>query len=289
MNLAETFLQKIRENPDDDSIRLIFADWLEERGGPASTARAEFIRLQCAMAGMDQDARHGELQAREHALLHEHEQEWLGLPHDALHPCNCQFRRGFLESVYIDAEKFLTHAETLFRLHPLRHVALGHRAEGHLAALAASPYLARLASLEMSGYDTPHGGQDVFVQPGDATLFFNSPYLSRLSRLQVRQFRQGAEVARALAQSPSLTGLTALDLEEGNVGDEGATTLAGLPNLSKLQVLHLIYLRIGTAGAMALAAPPFLASLNELWIFCCRIEGNGMQALQERFGDRVHP
>src|SRR5262249_6696058 len=78
---------------------------------------------------------------------------------------------------------------------------------------------------------------DVFVQPGDTALFFNSPYLSRLTRLRVHQFRQGADVARALAQSPSLTGLTALDLDEGNVGDEGTAILAGSPNLSRLQVL----------------------------------------------------
>ena len=30
----EAFLQAIRENPDDDAPRLIYADWLEERGDP---------------------------------------------------------------------------------------------------------------------------------------------------------------------------------------------------------------------------------------------------------------
>jgi uncharacterized protein (TIGR02996 family) len=37
------FIEAIHENPRDDSIRLIFADWLEERGDPYG----EFIRLQC--------------------------------------------------------------------------------------------------------------------------------------------------------------------------------------------------------------------------------------------------
>lgn len=37
------FIAAIHENPRDDAIRLIFADWLEERGDPYG----EFIRLQC--------------------------------------------------------------------------------------------------------------------------------------------------------------------------------------------------------------------------------------------------
>jgi uncharacterized protein (TIGR02996 family) len=35
------FLQAIVENPDDDTPRLVYADWLDEHGDPA---RTEFIR-----------------------------------------------------------------------------------------------------------------------------------------------------------------------------------------------------------------------------------------------------
>ena len=41
------FLQTISAAPDDDLPRLVFADWLEERG---DAERAEFIRLQCELA-----------------------------------------------------------------------------------------------------------------------------------------------------------------------------------------------------------------------------------------------
>lgn len=40
------FLRTICEYPDDDRVRLIFADWLEENGRPE---RAEFIRIQIAV------------------------------------------------------------------------------------------------------------------------------------------------------------------------------------------------------------------------------------------------
>ena len=44
MTHDDAFLQAIIENPDDDAPRLLYADWLEERGDP----RGEFIRVQCA-------------------------------------------------------------------------------------------------------------------------------------------------------------------------------------------------------------------------------------------------
>jgi uncharacterized protein (TIGR02996 family) len=43
MSSAKGFLQDICDNPDDDTPRLVFADWLEDEGDPD---RAEFIRAQ---------------------------------------------------------------------------------------------------------------------------------------------------------------------------------------------------------------------------------------------------
>ena len=40
---SSALLEEICRDPDDDTARLILADWLEERGDP----RGEFIRLQC--------------------------------------------------------------------------------------------------------------------------------------------------------------------------------------------------------------------------------------------------
>jgi len=44
MSQENAFLQAILDDPDNDDLRLVYADWLEERGDP----RGEFIRLQCA-------------------------------------------------------------------------------------------------------------------------------------------------------------------------------------------------------------------------------------------------
>src|SRR5205809_801969 len=39
----KAFLDAIRERPDDEAVRLVYADWLEERGDPLG----EYIRSQC--------------------------------------------------------------------------------------------------------------------------------------------------------------------------------------------------------------------------------------------------
>jgi uncharacterized protein (TIGR02996 family) len=45
MNKDEAFCQAIRKNPADDSLRLVYADWLEERDDP----RGEYLRLSHAL------------------------------------------------------------------------------------------------------------------------------------------------------------------------------------------------------------------------------------------------
>ena len=51
----DALLAAIRANPDEDTPRLMFADWLDEHGDDASRTRAEFIRLQCEIARLADD------------------------------------------------------------------------------------------------------------------------------------------------------------------------------------------------------------------------------------------
>lgn len=55
-----SFLRAIAEEPDDDACRLVFADWLEERGD----WRAEFLRVDCRLKDMAEgEDGHAELKA----------------------------------------------------------------------------------------------------------------------------------------------------------------------------------------------------------------------------------
>jgi uncharacterized protein (TIGR02996 family) len=55
---AEAFLAEILASPDDDAPRLVYADWLEERGDEASVARADFLRLHLALKALAPDHPH---------------------------------------------------------------------------------------------------------------------------------------------------------------------------------------------------------------------------------------
>src|SRR5262245_37162751 len=139
MAVEEGFLQAILKAPDDDAPRLIYADWLEERGDP----RGEFIRIQCELARMSEGGQYrAALVEREKKLLAENEEEWLGPLRrlglerrgsnhefaeftDASTLSCVDYRRGFVECVCLEVEAFLQRAESLFQAAPLlRHVRL---------------------------------------------------------------------------------------------------------------------------------------------------------------------
>ena len=50
MSDEAAFLNAILANPEDDAPRLVYADWLDERGDPASEAKAAFLRALAALA-----------------------------------------------------------------------------------------------------------------------------------------------------------------------------------------------------------------------------------------------
>src|SRR5580704_16967148 len=105
----DDFLQAILDDPADDTPRLIYADWLEERGDP----RGEFIRVQCELATMHRyDSGRNDLQARETALLRKHGKLWAEPIRRYVKRYG--FRRGFVECINVTADLFLEKAKHLF-------------------------------------------------------------------------------------------------------------------------------------------------------------------------------
>src|SRR5258707_15545247 len=82
----DPFLQTILTHADHDGPRLVYADWLEERG---ECARAEFIRLQC-LGGPGERIRQ---------LLEENGVYWARDP--PRHPYSYTFQRRFGEETTI--------------------------------------------------------------------------------------------------------------------------------------------------------------------------------------------
>jgi uncharacterized protein (TIGR02996 family) len=110
-------MQAIRANPADDLPRLVYADFLEERG---DEARAEFIRLQCS--GADP--------ARAATLLAEHRERWdeairleilKSYPDAQLEQCvsGWTYRRGMITALDVSPAAFQQMPELPRRIGPI--------------------------------------------------------------------------------------------------------------------------------------------------------------------------
>ncbi len=49
MSDESAFVRAILADPGDAALRLIYADWLEESGGPEGLPRAEYLRIECEL------------------------------------------------------------------------------------------------------------------------------------------------------------------------------------------------------------------------------------------------
>jgi uncharacterized protein (TIGR02996 family) len=308
MTQDEAFLQAIIESPDDEGLRLVYADWLEERGDP----RGEFIRVQCRLANSPDHPQRKALKGRERELLGKHQPQWV----TPLRPWvkKWGFRRGFVEDIEAEIDTVLANADKLFGVAPLRRVTFKFSLFKpgvkplHERLAAACPYLARLSEVDWK-YST--------IDNLGLTALANSPHLFRLCRLSLQYARIGDEGVRALAASPafprltslvlchnplgslaaeslatstSITHLVELDLSQTEIGDAGVEALATSPNLRNLKALDLTRTAITSVGARALAGSPYLGNLEKLEVKWSRssFDQRAMQALRERFGDRVN-
>jgi len=123
------FIRAICEQPADDTLRLVFADWLDEHD---QSDRAEFIRLQCwhahnwpthaLLTGCR--CRSCKTLRRVRTLLDRHGATWAGVVHG---PCVfIHWYRGFIETIHIRACHFASHPRlvAMFGAHPITVVRL---------------------------------------------------------------------------------------------------------------------------------------------------------------------
>lgn len=134
MSDRNALLQGVIDEPADDAVRLIFADWLDDHD---EADLAEFIRAQVRQAAMNPwDAGYASLEARCFGLARAHP-EWSSVPEIFLSNvdrfCGRQvspFERGFLGRVRMDAGQFAKE-RSLFARHPITEVTLElHGARG---------------------------------------------------------------------------------------------------------------------------------------------------------------
>jgi uncharacterized protein (TIGR02996 family) len=298
----EALLQAICADPDNVTLRLIYADWLEEHG---DAARAEFIRVQCQLADMDEyDDGWPELRERELALLNRHGRGWW----KDIAGVNVGFRRGFVERLKMPVETFLRLGEQLVLGGPPVVVDLTGRVSDYLQQM---PCLARLRGLRISDQaflldglrelaavnfvalrelgllglgpaevellgQTQLGHQLVTLAligiSGVGLEFLAaSRSFSRVRQLDLAGTHLSDSAVRGLAASPYWPALVELSFSGNGLTSESVDALSRSTREPALQTLDLSWCRVGIRGCKSLATAKAFSSLQRLRLESCAL------------------
>jgi uncharacterized protein (TIGR02996 family) len=252
MTHGDAFLQAVLAEPDDDAPRLIYADWLEERGDP----RGAFIRLQCALERIGPaDPARPDLEDEAAALLYQHEEEWVA-PLNGI-ASDWRFRRGFIEEATVTGDEFLARGDNLFNAFPISRLRMRMN-RGQVGAVASSPHLERLRTLDVSScYLRDRGVQELLA----------SRHLQRLTGLDLADNELEGPAIRRLVESPLMARITWLNLNHnGSFGIRAARALTHSPAATALRFLGLSSTNISSAGLRDLLASTFLTGLTCLQV-----------------------
>jgi uncharacterized protein (TIGR02996 family) len=306
MNQEQAFLRAVCENPEDDDVRLVFADWLDEHGEPE---RAEFIRLQIEQARLPEwDRRWLECERRCRDLWIHAYRALPKLPTTHLSWDLVAFRRGFPEGIQLmGVASFLPHAEAVFATGPVRHLKLDLFLDNDVTPLADSPWLARLRSLDMRCgrlgeaqvarlCGSPHGvalrglafhtdrpGTPAGITGAGVEALLRSPTFARLATLDLGYHNTGIvpPFVAALAAVPGPVQLTTLKFSSAEFDGGAVAALARSPVVARLTHLELNNNPVRPAGCTALAASPLLSPLRALHLNHTRPGVRGVRALAE--------
>ncbi|MBL8796638.1 MAG: TIGR02996 domain-containing protein [Planctomycetia bacterium] len=248
------FFRTILDHPDDDAPRLIYADWLEDRG---ESERAEFIRVQCELAAIrNNDVRKQELQQREKSLYGAYSR---GLePYFRTifpdHLICCRFDRG-VPSLDLD----------FWKLHSLVASVRQERAWIDLNLTLSSSYFADLARLPLLKCIVSLTCRDSVINAEEVKNLIDLASRLRLHRLHFRECDLfTADAMRVLAAWPELTRLSWLGFSFCDLTDLHVAILAQCPYLSNLRSMQLGGNHLGNRSPKLLANAASLCQLRSL-------------------------
>ncbi|AWM36601.1 Leucine Rich repeats (2 copies) [Gemmata obscuriglobus] len=297
MNDRDTLYRAVLENPDDDTLRLVYADALEEGG---DSRRAAFVRAHVELARVPEYEPEA-VQAKYHNQKKKADGgRWITelppLP-EGLSWARDPFRRGLPGAIQSrDGATFVAHADDLFAQYPIESLELKGARVADMAELAACGWLGRLRSLSLvEGAGGPtlrrlldsnhfdrltelHLGAQLTTSPA-ITAVVRSRVFDQLTALSVREDRQGGgSLVGALARLAKPPRLKKLDLSSNRVTDAALAPLLASAAMETVEELNLSDNNLGAEGMEALAGAT-LPNLRSLNLIRTRPTGAGVYAL----------
>jgi uncharacterized protein (TIGR02996 family) len=209
---ADELLDAVLASPEAMAPRLVLADWWMERGDP----RGELVIVQHVLEDPSlAPERRDELEARERALLDQHEEQWLA--ELGLRAGEGTFIRGFVERIWLrpgrlDAAPVRCPAREL-------HVS----PEVELGWLLVHPLLARVRTLDLSEREPENAWGALAC----------CERLRGLTSLSLRHCWLEDGALRTLTGSAHLGGLRRLNLQDNLLEDRDVPLLAGCEALPR--------------------------------------------------------
>ncbi len=276
-------LQAIVENPEDDTPRLVYADWLEENGDPE---RAEFIRVQCDLARLPRhDPAYPELLAREEELLAEHKKKWA----EPMTPY-CRkftFDRGFPDHISLSLYGFDQHLNDILTVTPVSSMRLracekpyervtDHAGFRHVRTLnldqckLSPPFFKILASSPNSS-----GLRELILANNNAKskglkYLLDSEHLSNLESLDLRGCKLKKDSFQVMADAPRFQQIRNIRVYTNYFLLDDAKTVANSQYAGNLREFHFDgqMVQVPEAALDTLAESAFLAGLEKLHLDC---------------------
>jgi uncharacterized protein (TIGR02996 family) len=204
-------LEAIFATPDDDTPRLVYADWLDEHGEPEY---AEFIRLQIECAKQPNPVLRKPLVRGERVVWKKLKRKWRDLFAPPTIVRKDDFHRGFISGsaagmCRIPVDRFIARSEHLWPRVPIRCVqlTLPPTSSEFPMALFDCASLRRLVRLEFSRQYLRCLNEEFVIQLFSCGLF------ERLLELEVADVPLSRSVVQALRTSPYLSRLRRLNVQ----------------------------------------------------------------------------
>lgn len=233
-------LNAIIAQPEEDTPRLVYADWLQEHDRPE---RAEYIRLSIELANLrygdaTDEQRYWQLRAVRDPLVDRWHKKWLS-EFAAQFPSNRDlsfaFVRGFVERAACSVRYFARNAEQMIQMAPIRVLSPRPLTSVTAKSLVASRWFRNLRAVEIIEF---YGALALLECPA---LDINTISFSHFYLYGGRTNPTSAwdEVALQLARHGDLTSVKRINLESCGIGDAGGGALADATDLAP-DVLNLV-------------------------------------------------
>ncbi len=234
MNDTEAFLRKIRENPDDDAPRLVFADYLDEQ---AQKSTGKEAKEQAKWAAL---IRAGIAKERESTADASYWNKWAGLsqadncklardllPKTLRQKSFQEMSRGFYDSIEMGFTRFVINAQEIIESNaPIRAVKL-FDATDRCHRIAGHPVLGLIRDLDLSG--------DHKLASEDVRGVCSEPQLRSLTGLAIDAADQ-EDLLNILKKSHNFPNLRRLRLDLS--GWESDSELMHYPIASQLELYN---------------------------------------------------